>query len=156
MRGKSAKNRKLQPDAVYNSIIVTAFINNVMLDGKKTIAEKIVYKSLEFLKKDLKKKPVEILEKVIENVKPKLEVRSRRVGGVTYHVPMPVREARQLSLAIKWIIAGARDRRKNKDFCATLADELKDAYNSTGFAIKKKEDMHKMAEANKAFAHFQW
>lgn len=156
MRGKSARKRKLQTDAVYNSTVVSAFINNVMLDGKKTIAEKIVYKSLKILQKDLKKKPLEILEKAIENVKPKLEVRARRVGGVNYQVPMPVRESRQLSLAIKWIIAGARDRRKSKEFYVTLADELKDAYKDTGFAIKKKEDMHKMAEANKAFAHFQW
>jgi small subunit ribosomal protein S7 len=156
MRGKQAKIRKILPDAVYSSTLVAKFVNNLMLSGKRSVAEKIVYKSLENLEKDLKMKPVEILEKAIENAKPKLEVRPRRVGGVNYQVPLPVAESRQLALAIKWIIRGARDRRKNEEFNVALAQELKEAFHNTGFAVKKKDDMHKMAEANKAFAHFQW
>jgi len=156
MRGKQSKSRKVEPDAVYKSILVSKFINNVMQRGNKSLAESIVYKSMDVLEKELKAKPLEILEKAIENVRPKLEVRSRRVGGVNYQVPMPVPEVRQTSLAIKWIIAGARGRRKKKEFYSVLSEELKDAYKNTGFAIKKKEDMLKMAEANKAFAHFQW
>ncbi|MFC1780398.1 30S ribosomal protein S7 [Patescibacteria group bacterium] len=156
MRGKQAKKRKVQPDAVYNSTLVSSLINNVMKSGKKSLAEKIVYQSMELLEKDLKKKPLEILENAIENVKPKLEVRPRRVGGVNYQVPVPVPDHRQLSLAIKWIVAGARARRSKEEFFTALAAELKDAYKNTGFAIKKMEDALKMAEANKAFAHFQW
>jgi small subunit ribosomal protein S7 len=156
MRGKQAKKRKIQPDAVYNSILVTKVINRVMQGGKKTVAEKIVYSSMEQLGKDLKVKPLEALEKAMDNASPKLEVRPRRVGGVNYQVPMPVPEHRQLALGIKWVVEGARDRRKNEEFHVALTDELKDAYNGTGVAIKKKEDTHKMADANKAFAHFQW
>jgi small subunit ribosomal protein S7 len=156
MRGKQAKKRRVVPDAVMGSILVSKLVNNVMQGGKKSLAETIVYKSLDLLEKDLKSKSLEILEKAIENVKPKLEVRPRRVGGVNYQVPMPVPEHRQVSLALKWIVAGARSRRKKEEFQVALADEIKDAYNNTGFAMKKKEDMHKMAEANKAFAHFQW
>ncbi len=156
MRGKQAKKRKTKPDAVYNSKVVASLINNVMLDGKKVVAEGIVYKSFDILKKDLKKKPLDIIETAIENVKPKLEVKPRRVGGVNYQVPMPVSEQRQLSLAIKWIIQGARARRKKEEFCEAFAAEIKDAYKNLGFAVKKREDMYKMAEANKAFAHFQW
>ena len=156
MRGKSAKKRKVNKDAVHNSILITKFINNIMKDGKKSLAEKTVYKSLEVLEKDLKKKPLESLEQAIENVKPKLEIRARRVGGVNYQVPMSVAEERQLALALKWIIAGAKERRKKEEFYIALADELKDALKKSGYAYKKKEDTHKMAEANKAFAHFQW
>lgn len=156
MRGKSAKRREVKRDAVYGSRLVTRFINTVMKDGKKSLAEKIIYKSMEALEKDLKKKPLEILEEAIENVKPRLEVRPRRVGGVNYQVPVPVAEDRQLALAIKWIIKGARDRRKKEEFSLALSDEIKDALKKSGFAYKKKEDTHKMAEANKAFAHFQW
>lgn len=156
MRGKQAKKRKIKPDTTYNSVLVSKLINNVMLRGKRALAEQIVYKSMDVLEKDIKKKPLEILERAVENVKPQLEVRPRRVGGVNYQVPVQVPEHRQLSLALKWIITGARARRSKEDFGVALAGELKDAYKSTGFAVKKKEDARKMAEANKAFAHFQW
>lgn len=156
MRGKQAKKRKTKPDAIYNSVLVSKLINNVMLDGKRSLAENIVYQSMGVLGDDMKKKPLEVLENAIENVRPSLEVRPRRVGGVNYQVPMPVPEHRQTSLALKWIVAGARGRRKKEKFHVALTDELKDAYKNTGFAMKKKEDMQKMAEANKAFAHFQW
>lgn len=156
MRGKQAKKRKTRPDAVYSSIVVSKLVNNVMLSGKKSLAEHHVYKSMEVLEKDMKKKGVEVLETAIENIKPKLEVRSRRVGGVNYQVPMPVPEDRQLSLALKWLVSGTKARRSKEEFYEALADEIRDAYKKTGFAMKKKEDMHKMAEANKAFAHFQW
>ena len=156
MRGKQAKKRKLEKDVLYNSTLVTKLINHVMKDGKKSLAEKIVYKSIEEAGKETKKKPIQVLEDAVENVKPRLEVRSRRVGGVNYQVPMPVSEHRQLSLAMKWIVDAARDRRKKEEFYVALKNELKDAFKSEGFAVKKKEDTHKMAEANKAFAHFQW
>lgn len=156
MRGKQAKTRQIKPDAVYGSALVTQIVNKVMRDGKKNLAEKIVHQSLDLLEKDIKGKAIEILEKAVDNVKPKLEIRPRRVGGVNYQVPMPVSEHRQTALAIRWIIDAARDRRKSEEFHVALAGELKDAYKSTGVAIKKKEDTHKMAEANKAFAHFQW
>jgi small subunit ribosomal protein S7 len=156
MRGKSAKVRKVKPDAIYNSTLVSSFINNVMKDGKKSLAEKVVYKALDALGKSTKKKPLEALENALENVKPKLEVRARRVGGVNYQVPTPVPDHRQQALSVKWIVEGARARRSKEEFSKALADELLDAYKKTGFAFKKREDTHKMAEANKAFAHFQW
>lgn len=156
MRGKQAKKREVEKDAVYGSKVVTKFINNVMKSGKKTVAERIVYDSLEKLGKELKGKPLEILEEAIENVSPKVEIRPRRVGGVNYQVPMPVPDYRQRTLAMKWIIEGARNRRGSDTFRKALTSELKDAFNEAGHAFKKKEDTHKMAEANKAFAHFQW
>lgn len=156
MRGKRAKERKIKPDAIYNNLIIAKFINNVMQKGKKPQAEKIVYSALDIVSKELKQKPIEALEKAIENAKPKLEIRPRRVGGVTYQVPLPVQEGRQTSLAVKWIIQGARDRRKKEEFYLALAEELRDAVKGTGFAIKKRDEMHRTAEANKAFAHFQW
>lgn len=156
MRGKQSKIRKIQTDAVYNSILIAKFINNVMQQGKKSIAESIVYQAMKLLEKDLKKKSLEIFEKAVENVKPRLEVRPRRVGGVNYQVPVPVSEHRQLSLALKWMVVGARARRKKEKFYVALAEEVKEAYKKTGFAMKKKDEMQRMAEANKAFAHFQW
>ncbi|MBU0975212.1 MAG: 30S ribosomal protein S7 [Patescibacteria group bacterium] len=156
MRGKQAKKRKLRPDAIYESVLVTRLITAVMRDGKRSVAEKVVYSTLEKLEKELKKKPLEILEKAIDSVMPRLEVRPRRVGGVNYQVPAPVPEHRQLALAVKWIILEARSRRKKESFEKALATELIEAYKGSGGAVKKKEDVHKMAEANKAFAHFQW
>lgn len=156
MRGKQAKKRKVIPDARYNSPLVGKLINNVMLKGKKALAEKVVYESMDMLEQTTKQKALEALEKAIENVKPKLEVRPRRVGGVNYQVPTPVPDHRQLFLALKWIVTGARGRRTKETFTQALSAELVDAYKGTGFAMKKKEDMEKMAEANKAFAHFQW
>jgi small subunit ribosomal protein S7 len=156
MRGKSAKKRTVKPDVVYNSTVVERIVNNIMRGGKKSVARRIVYDALESLEKDIKKKPIEILEKAVNNVQPSLEIRPRRVGGVNYQVPTPVPEHRQLALAIKWMIEGARSRRSKESFSQALADELRDAYKGTGFAMKKKDDTEKMAEANKAFAHFQW
>lgn len=156
MRGKQAKKRKVIPDAKYNSIVVTKLVNNVMQDGKKALAEGIVYGAIEHLSKEVKKDPLEAFEKALENVKPKLEVRGRRVGGVNYSVPTPVPDHRQLFLALKWIVTGAQQRRTKEEFKKALSEELVDAFKNTGFAIKKKEDAHKMAEANKAFAHFSW
>lgn len=158
MRGKKAQKRKPQLDAKYNSALIAKIINNVMKGGKKTVAENIVYKAIDLVGKRVKsdKKPNELFEEAFEKVKPKVEVRPRRVGGATYQVPTSVPEYRQQSLAIRWIIEGARQKRKNKQFYKTLADEVNDALKGTGYAVKKKEDAHKMAEANKAFAHFQW
>ncbi len=154
MRGKQAPKRKLRSDEVYNSELVAKFINYLMVDGKKSIARNIVYKAIEETAKNTKTKGVEGLERAIENVKPKIEIRSRRVGGSNFQVPTPVSNSRQLALALKWIIAAARDSRKNTEFYVTLARELTNAYNKEGVAIKKKDEMHRMAEANKAFAQF--
>lgn len=153
MRGKIAKKRPVQPDHIYNSIIVTRLINKVMLHGKKTVAEKVVYTSLEKLGEQTKKSPEEALEQVIKNVTPEVEVRSRRIGGANYQVPTPVSEERQLSLAIRWIVETARSR-KGSTMDTRLTEELLNAYNNTGAAVKKKEDVERMAEANKAFSHF--
>jgi small subunit ribosomal protein S7 len=127
-----------------------------MFHGKKRLAESLVYESFDIIKRDTKKDPLEIFEQAIGNITPQIEVRPRRVGGVNYQVPTPVPEHRQQSLAIKWLVSGARSRRSKEEFAQALADEIMDAYKKTGFAFKKKEDVHKMAEANKAFAHFQW
>lgn len=161
MRHKKPKtNRYLhqKPDMKYGSIIVSKFINKVMKDGRKSIAAKQVYNALEILAKDSKSDPVEFLKTALENVKPELEVRSRRVGGANYQVPMPVRPERKDSLAIRWIISAASDRpnKTHHTFADKLAAEIKEAHENQGGAVKKKLDTHKMAEANKAFAHFRW
>ena len=154
MRGKRAPKRKLNADEVYNSELVAKFINYLMLDGKKSVARSIVYKAIEETAKNTKTKGMEGLEKAVENVKPKLEIRSRRVGGSNFQVPVPVAANRQLALALKWIIQAARDARKDTEFYIVLARELTNAYNKEGVAIKKKEEVHRLAEANKAFAQF--
>ncbi len=144
------------PDPVYNSEVVTKFINKVMWDGKKTLAERIVYGAIEKLnEKEEGKKGIDIFFQAIENVKPLLEVRSRRVGGATYQVPMEVRPERQQTLSIRWIVDAARNRNE-RTMVERLANELWDAANERGAAFKKREDTHRMAEANKAFAHFRW
>jgi len=148
-----AKKRIIAPDPLYQSHLVTRLINRVMLSGKKTIAQKQVYKALETLTN-----PLEILSTALENLKPVMEVRPRRIGGAAYQVPTPVRADRREALAIRWLIQAAQ-KRPNKEygeFWQKLAAEIQDAYNNTGAAIKKKQDVHKMAEANKAFAHFRW
>lgn len=155
MRGKRAPKRQTEPDTQYNSETVTKFINQVMLHGKKSIAQKMVYGAMEDAAAKLKKKPMEVLEQALANVKPSLEVRSRRVGGANYQIPMPVPEDRQEALAFRWII-GASRKRSGKDFQSMLAEELSNAFNGEGDAVRKKEDVEKMAEANKAFAHFRW
>ncbi len=156
MRGKQAPKRDIKPDPVYNSVLVSKFINYLMLDGKKAVATKVVYQALEELGAKTKMAPLEALDRVIANVQPRLEVRSRRVGGSNYQVPVPVRGERQLALALKWMIAAARNTRGSKDTWESLAKELIAAFNNEGSAIKKKEDVERMAEANRAFAQFAW
>ena len=153
-RGQVAK-RDVLPDPLYNSKLVTKLINNIMYDGKKGAAEKIFYGALEVLAEKTGEEALRAFEKALENVKPHLEVKARRVGGATYQVPMEVRPDRQVSLSIRWLITYARSRGE-KGMSNKLAAELLDAFNSRGGAVKKKEDTHRMAEANKAFAHYRW
>jgi len=148
--------REIPPDPKFGSVLVAKFINNLMKDGKKNKARKIFYSALELLReKSGGEDPLKIFEKAVENVKPLLETRPRRVGGATYQVPVEVRPERQVSLAIKWIIQAARER-PEKTMVERLANELWDAYHERGAAIKKKEDTHRMAESNRVFAHFRW
>jgi small subunit ribosomal protein S7 len=159
MRRRRAEKRKIPPDPVYNSVLVQKLINMIMWDGKKTKAEKIVYGALDIVKKKLNKntpqEALEILKKAIDNVKPAVEVRPRRVGGATFQVPVEVPPDRALSLAIRWIRDAARAK-KGRPMREKLAQEILDAYRGEGAAVKKKEDTHKMAEANRAFAHYRW
>ena len=143
------------PDVKYNSKVISKFVNRMMLDGKKETCQKIVYQAMDNLKAKTEKDPLEVLLKALDNVKPMVEVKSRRVGGATYQVPMEIRESRREALAMRWIIEAARNR-SGHGMADTLASELLDAYNNTGTAFKKREDVHKMAEANKAFAHYRW
>ncbi|ODN30375.1 30S ribosomal protein S7 [Fervidobacterium thailandense] len=155
MRRRRAEVRVVPPDPIYGEVLVTKMINKVMWDGKKSIAQKIVYGAIEILEQKTGKKGIEVFKQAIENVKPVVEVRPRRVGGATYQVPVEVQEPRRTSLAIRWIVEAARSRR-GKPMKEKLAEELLNAYNNTGAAIKKRDDVHKMAEANRAFAHFRW
>ena len=154
-RHKKSIERPLMPDVKYNSKVVSKLVCRMMLDGKKDICTKIVYEAMDNLKAKTDKDPLEVLLKALENVKPMVEVKSRRVGGATYQVPMEIRETRREALAMRWIIEAARSR-SGHGMADTLSAELLDAYNNTGTAFKKREDVHKMAEANKAFAHYRW
>lgn len=154
-RKNRAEQRKVLPDPVYGSILVTKFLNTLMWDGKKSIAEKIFYGALEEIQKKTKQEPMDIFKAAVENAKPALEVRSRRVGGATYQVPVEVRPERRQTLAIRWLVGAARERNE-RSMTGKLANELVDAANNQGNAIKKKQDTHRMAEANKAFAHYRW
>ncbi|WP_038054953.1 30S ribosomal protein S7 [Thermodesulfobacterium hydrogeniphilum] len=148
--------REIPPDPKYGSVLVAKFINNLMKDGKKNVARKIFYEALERLReKSGGEDPLKIFEKAVENVKPLLETRTRRVGGANYQVPVEVRPERQVSLAIKWIINAARARNE-RTMVERLANELWDAYNERGAAIKKRDDTHRMAESNRVFAHYRW
>ena len=147
--------REVLPDPVYNSRLAARFINRLMYDGKKGVAEKIFYASVAQLAEKTSEEPLRAFEKALENVKPHLEVKARRVGGATYQVPMEVRPDRQVSLSIRWLINYARARGE-KSMINKLTAELLDAFNSRGGAVKKREDTHRMAEANKAFAHYRW
>ncbi|OIP24045.1 30S ribosomal protein S7 [bacterium CG2_30_37_16] len=149
---RKVEKRDIEPDLKYNSILVTKFTQKMMWDGKKTLAFKLLYKALDILAEKTKKKPLDVFEQAIKNVSPVLEVKSRRIGGANYQVPIEVRGNRKLALATKWILTAARAR-KGMSFDKALAAELLDAYNGTGVAMKRKEDTHKMAEANRAFAH---
>ncbi|MEA3521491.1 MAG: 30S ribosomal protein S7 [Campylobacterota bacterium] len=155
MRRRSAPIREIMPDPVHGSKIVTKFINKVMLDGKKSTAEKIIYSALDIISSRGEKTGIEIFNEAIENIKPIIEVKSRRVGGATYQVPVEVRPVRQLSLAIRWLVDAAR-KRNERTMAERLANELMDAATDKGSAWKKKDDTYKMAEANKAFAHYRW
>ena len=155
-RRKSSQKREVNPDPVYNDVTVSKFINKVMIQGKKSTAQTLVYGSFDELKTKVPgEEPLTVFKKALENCKPNLEVRSRRVGGATYQVPVDVRPSRRLTLAMRWLVDYSRERGE-KSMAARLAGELADAYNNRGNAIKKKEDVHRMAEANKAFSHYNW
>ncbi len=147
--------RELMPDPIYRSVLVTQFVNKVLVRGKRSTAERIVYGALDIIKDKTGAEPVATLKRAMDNVKPQLEVKSRRVGGATYQVPVEVRPRRATTLAIRWIVGFSRDRRE-KTMAERLANELLDASNGIGASMKRKEDMHKMAESNKAFAHYRW
>ncbi|HIV49540.1 30S ribosomal protein S7 [uncultured Helicobacter sp.] len=155
MRRRKAPVREVLGDPIYNNKVVTKFINKMMYDGKKSVSEKIIYAAFDKIEEKSGEKGIEIFEKALEKVKPLVEVRSRRVGGATYQVPVEVRPARQQSLSIRWILEATR-KRNERTMVERLANELMDAVNDRGAAFKKKEDVHKMAEANKAFAHYRW
>lgn len=147
--------RAVKADSKYSSTLVAKFINNIMCDGKKSTAERLVYNSFNIIGKKTEQDPLKVFEQAMDNVKPLIEVRSRRVGGSTYQIPSEIRPSRRTALAIRWIIGFSR-KRTEKGMAAKLAGELLDAANRRGASVKKKEDTHKMAEANKAFAHFRW
>ncbi|GAA1009441.1 MULTISPECIES: 30S ribosomal protein S7 [Nocardiopsidaceae] len=150
-----APKRQLITDPVYGSPLVTALINKVLLDGKRSIAQSVVYDALEGAREKTSQDPLVVLKRALDNVKPALEVRSRRVGGATYQVPVEVRASRSTTLALRWLVSYARQRRE-KTMTERLMNELVDASNGLGAAVKKREDTHKMAESNKAFAHYRW
>lgn len=155
-RRNSAVKKDVLPDPIYGSKVVTKLTNQVMLSGKKGLAQRIVYGSFDIIKEKMSAEPLDIVLAAIENVKPMLETKGRRVGGATYQVPMEIRPERRQTLAIRWIVANARKRSGERNMDEKLAGELMDAYNNTGASIKKRDEMHRMAEANKAFAHYKW
>jgi small subunit ribosomal protein S7 len=154
-RKKKTIDRGILPDTKYNSVAVSKFVNRMMWEGKRSVGLRIVHDALGILQSKVDKDPLEVFLKALDNVKPVIEVKSRRVGGATYQVPVEIRETRREALCMRWIINAARAR-SGKGMGDRLAAELLDAYNNTGTAFKKKEDTHKMAEANKAFAHYRW
>ena len=154
-RRHSAEKREINPDPKFGDLIVTKFMNAVMYDGKKSVAETIVYGALDQVQAKTKQEPVTVFHQALDNVAPHVEVRSRRVGGATYQVPVDVRPERRQALAIRWLIAAARNR-NDTTMVDRLSGELMDAANNRGTAVKKREDTHKMAEANRAFAHYRW
>ena len=156
MRKSPAKKRKLLPDAKYNSTMVTQFVNNMMLDGKKSTAFRIFYDAMDVVEQKVEEESaLDVWKKAVENVTPSVEVRSRRIGGATFQIPQPIRDARKLSMAMKWMIGFAR-KRNDKTMSQKLASEIVAAYKEEGAAFKKKQDTHRMAEANKAFSHFRF
>ena len=150
-----APRRELEPDPVYRSVLVTQLINKVLLSGKKTTAERIVYGAFEIVGDKTSGDPVAAFKRAVDNVRPQLEVRSRRVGGATYQVPVEVRPRRSTTLAVRWLVGFSRDRRE-RTMAERLANEILDASNGIGASVKRREDLHKMAESNKAFAHYRW
>lgn len=153
-RGNVPK-REILPDPIYNSVLVTRLVNSIMYDGKKGVAQKVVYGAFDEIQEKTGKSPLEVFTQAMENIMPSLEVKARRVGGATYQVPIEVRPARRQTLGLRWLTSYARAR-SEKTMKERLAGEIMDAANSTGSAVKKREDTHKMAESNKAFAHFRW
>ena len=153
-RGNVPK-REVLPDPMYGSVLVTKLVNSVMLDGKKGVAQKVVYAAFDQIKEKTEKDPVEVVQQALENVMPSLEVKARRVGGATYQVPIEIRPERRQTLALRWLVMFSR-KRGEKTMAERLAAEIMDAANNTGAAVKRKEEMHRMAEANKAFAHYRW
>jgi len=153
-RGNVPK-REVLPDPIYNSILVTRLVNSIMLDGKKGVAQKVVYAAFDIMKEKTGRDPLEVFNEAIENIMPTLEVKARRVGGATYQVPIEVRPDRRMTLGLRWLTNYSRNRNE-KTMKERLANELMDAANSLGASVKKREDTHKMAEANKAFAHYRW
>ena len=154
-RRHAAEKREILPDAKFGDMVLSKFMNNLMIDGKKSVAERIVYNAFDRVEDKLKKAPVEVFHEALDNIKPNLEVRSRRVGGATYQVPVEVRPERREALAIRWLIKAAKSRNE-KTMEERLAGELIDAVQGRGTAVKKREDTHKMADANKAFSHYRW
>ena len=154
-RRHAAEKREVLPDAKFGDIVLTKFMNYLMLDGNKSVAERIVYGALDRVENKIKRAPVEVFHEALDNIKPSVEVRSRRVGGATYQVPVEVRPERREALAIRWLITASRGRNENT-MEERLAGELLDAVNGRGTAVKKREDTHKMADANKAFSHYRW
>ena len=154
-RKKTQPKKVVTPDPIFNSSIIPKLINSIMFDGKKVVAEKIVYEAIEKIKLKTKEEPINVFNEAINNIKPTVEVRSRRVGGATYQVPVEVKTKRAQALAIRWLVDASR-KRKDKHMSDKIFNELYDAYEKKGSAVKKREDVHKMAESNKAFAHFRW
>ena len=154
-RRHSAEKREVNPDPKFGNIVISKFMNSIMYDGKKSAAESIVYGALDMIENKTKQGPLPVFEQALENVMPTIEVRSRRVGGATYQVPVEVRSTRRQALGIRWIIAAARERNE-KTMTERLSAELLDASNNRGNAVKKREDVHRMAEANRAFSHYRW
>ena len=154
-RRRRAEKREILPDPKFKDLVLSKFMNNLMLDGKKSVSEKIVYGAFDEIENKMKRPPLEVFHEALDNIKPSVEVRSRRVGGATYQVPVEVRPQRREALAIRWLIKASRDRNE-KTIKDRLASELIDAVNTRGSAVKKREDTHKMAEANKAFSHYRW
>ncbi len=155
-RRNSAVKKPVLPDPIYKSKTVTKLINQVMYDGKKGLAQRIVYGAFDIIKEKMGLEPLDVFNQALENVKPMLETKSRRVGGANYQVPMEIRPERRQTLAIRWIVNFARKRTGERNMDAKLAGELMDAYNGTGASIKRRDELHRMAEANKAFAHYRW
>ena len=154
-RKGSVPKREVLPDPVYGSVVVTKLVNNIMLDGKKGVAQSIVYDAFDMIKEATGEEPLEVFEKAMNNIMPVVEVKARRVGGANYQVPVEVRPARGYALAMRWLVDAARSRHE-KSMAARLAAEMSDAVENKGTAVKKREDVHRMAEANKAFSHFRW
>ncbi len=155
-RRNSAVKKEVLPDPIYNSKVVTKLVNQVMESGKKGLAQRIVYGAFDIIKEKLSQDPLDVYMTALENVKPLLETKSRRVGGATYQVPMEIRPERRQTLAIRWLVNFARKRTGERGMQARLAGEIMDAFNQTGASVKRRDEMHRMAEANKAFAHFKW